>query len=525
MKVRIFGQRIPEDTQTFSLGGPEVQDLSDLTKLPALRELILVGVGATDFSVLRELKNLVLLYVERCEGFTDCTVLEPLIKLESLVLTECPISNVTSLQKLKRLRHLTLLGEKITSLKGLCKLPLLEELYLTCEAPTLEGLSDLPALRNLRLVNCPELQSLDGILGFFDLRLLYIGVSLFSQNKGKLRQLPDLRGLPDLNQVTLEDLAIQDISGLWGTEVETLEIRNSDVRDIDALPMMLNLKDLRIEQCELIRDFGPLEECKLRTLVLDRTKFTDQDLEYLQDMRDLEMLDLGGTEVTDLSPIAHLRNLKRLYLRDTPVISLAPIQRAIRKGLSILEYAPPTIQFMFGAFRLDEESLAVWGEHTTEKELETLKKFPNLRHLTIRDCPNLTDLFALEELQNLKTLSIIDCPNLTTLQSLRDLENIRHLTIAGCPKIESLEPIELHQLEHLVLAECKGIESLEPLRTMPLQTLFLMGTGVEFLDALEGKHCHVYGMGQCGEISRDFFKNDKVWVDEQWVAFNPSERE
>ena len=71
-----------------------------------------------------------------------------------------------------------------------------------------------------------------------------------------------------------------------------------------------------------------------KTLDLSGTKVTD--LTPLAGLAKLEALDLRGTKVTDLTPLAGLTNLIMLDLRGTKVIDLTPIAGLQVRGLLII---------------------------------------------------------------------------------------------------------------------------------------------------------------------------------------------
>ena len=72
-------------------------------------------------------------------------------------------------------------------------------------------------------------------------------------------------------------------------------------------------------------------------------------------------------------------------------------------------------------------------------DIETLREFPNLESLVIRNCDSLTNIDVIGQCKKLKTLEIFKC------ESVEDISFITHL--------ENLEQLELEYLPHPRVAE------------------------------------------------------------------------
>lgn len=110
------------------------------------------------------------------------------------------------------------------------------------------------------------------------------------------------------------------------------------------------------------------------------------------DWEEITALDLDGTEIKDLRPIAALKRLTYLDLSNTPVTDLAPLQN------------------MSGLRELDLTNSKV-------SDLTSLRGLNGLLRLDL-DNTEVTDLKPLEDLPNLKILSVVGLKDV-------DLENLR----------------------------------------------------------------------------------------------------
>jgi hypothetical protein len=127
--------------------------------------------------------------------------------------------------------------------------------------------------------------------------------------------LKDLARFKSLHFLTLTvcpdvtDAGIKALAPL--TSLQGLDLKNMNVSEkgLEALAGMKALKILSLEGCRKVRSVAPLARVK-----------------------SLELLRLGGTQVTDLKPLAELKSLKRLYLSGTKATAFEALS-----GLTALE--------------------------------------------------------------------------------------------------------------------------------------------------------------------------------------------
>ncbi len=173
----------------------------------------------------------------------------------------------------------------------------------------------------------------------------------------------------------------------------------------------------------------------------------------------IQDLELDGTSIVDLAPLAGLDHLRSLNLHGTQVKDLRPLA---------------------GLWRLEELDLS----ETQVADLSPLANLPNLRCLDLPDTQvsDLAPLAALHRLEDLdlRRTRVVDLKPLAGLAELRGPD-------LGETRIGNLKPLaDLRRLEELDLGETRVVD-LTPLAALAgLQWLSLEGTRVTDLRPLAG---------------------------------------
>ena len=116
---------------------------------------------------------------------------------------------------------------------------------------------------------------------------------------------------------------------------------------VDLPPEISELSDLRrldLDGTQVV-DISPLAHMEaLQTLLLTGTQVAD--ISPLARMEALQTLNLGGTQVADIAPLARMEALRTLYLHGTQVADIAPLARmeALRRltlhGTQVADISP-----------------------------------------------------------------------------------------------------------------------------------------------------------------------------------------
>ena len=206
---------------------------------------------------------------------------------------------------------------------------------------------------------------------------------------GPVWDLTPLRGLPDLEELWIEDgMLLDSLEGLSGlSSLRMLHVRNPlRVKDLGDLQDLPSLAALFLVPCPLLRD-----------------------IDGLGGLPQLRALEMAGTDaLTDLAFLRHVPDLERLSLRDARnVTDWTPLARA--RELRALDLAScrsvPGIGSLAGLPGLEELDLS----GTDVASLAPFRVLPALRILRLRACRDLVDVRDLLELPLLEELDLRTC--------------------------------------------------------------------------------------------------------------------
>ena len=149
-----------------------------------------------------------------------------------------------------------------------------------------------------------------------------------------VRDLSPLSGMENLKELRLAFTQVDDVRPLNQLEnLTVLDLSNTSVGDLKPLSGLKKLEHLEVSFSQ-IRDLGPLKELdNLITLDLGATQVSD--VGPLRHLMNLTGLRLGFTPVSDVEPLKELINLKELDLHSTPISDVRPLQNL--KNLKMLD--------------------------------------------------------------------------------------------------------------------------------------------------------------------------------------------
>lgn len=362
-------ERLQDQTFKLDLSDLSVPELSVLKGLP-ISVLVLSRSGALDLSPLAEfsLRDLDL-------SETAVSDLRPLsnMRLERLVLASTQVEDLEPIRNMS-LKELDISFTRVADLNPIKKLPLdslaLEGTHIVDYSPIM-GMS----LSNLNVRNTPfedvavlrrmPLKDLDlgktnvndiSALGDMPLKTLVLsGCSKISdlsvlascQELKELivpSQIDDvafLKALPKLERLSRVDF---DVIGKNWAKVSTVSEFFKDQGDILALRTEFHSRRKALRRALLMRNLSETD-IALRLHVAEDKLVMDLDLGRQKTVSDLSFvrgmpirnLDLGNTNVADLSPLAECPTLRVLNVSGTRVRSLHPIARLKLQTLDIAE--------------------------------------------------------------------------------------------------------------------------------------------------------------------------------------------
>ncbi|MEW6555434.1 MAG: hypothetical protein AB1384_14250 [Actinomycetota bacterium] len=198
------------------------------------------------------------------------------------------------------------------------------------------------------------------------------------------------------------------------------------------------------------------------------------NLSFLSQIYDLEMLDIHDFRIKDISPIHFLHNLKMMTLTTISKTKIDFTQFPQLEDCGLMWKA--NSDSLFDCITLKRLYLDGYKSKDTDKfsklvnlerlsilnssihNLWGLKRLSRLKKLVLGNLRVLESLKGIEELFNLEELEVITCRSIGTIEEVRDLTKLRFLYIDNCGEIDNLEPLRnLNYLERFGFIESTNI--------------------------------------------------------------------
>ena len=327
---------------------------------------------------------------------------------------------------------------------------------LTITDPEVDSLQDLaffPNLITLKIGNdhsgktAPNIVSLDGIENCTKLTNITIiyGPDKDYKALSKLKNLKNFikYGGRDYEEI-IRNLAVNN-------SIEGLTISGQDMRSMDLIKKLINLKSLTLNNCEIVKIEGLEKMKQLKSLSLETNKI--KVIEGLENLINLEKLDLYNNKIVDITPISVNSSIKELNLLKNPDIDgnrnnyTGERLEALNKIGEILDRG--------GIIYIDIGQIKLFNNYKeldlSYQGLETLEPLEGITELKKLDLPGnrltLEDVKSQEILKNIKNLEILNLNNnkITNIKVINQLNNLKHLYLLGNNNI-----IELKQIEDII---------------------------------------------------------------------------
>lgn len=340
----------------LTLENTDYQDLSLLTKLPALTHLTLgKNKYAWDLETLSRLKNLSVLSIKdntakslqklsalsnlsalqiSCPNIKDLRFISSFSHIKTLKLENMPLVSDLSYLSGCPVEEISIDASALSNLDFLTRLPRLESLTIK-QCPSPSFLSKLPRLRKLVLDGSPIRDS----FSFRELPLLE-ELTLEHVTEGGMNEkaYQSMETLANLRYLKMEDCTIGfQMEGVFSQpKLETLVLSGGSMtfrpEDISSLG---RLKRLVLKG---VRDATPFLETlpempQLTCLSVPDTGLTS--LSFLSRMPALLQLDLSNNPIRDISPLNSLANLEWVNLTGTSVTDRDSVNRLSSRSIVI----------------------------------------------------------------------------------------------------------------------------------------------------------------------------------------------
>ncbi|MBN9692485.1 MAG: protein kinase [Verrucomicrobia bacterium] len=366
--------KFPKGTYSLSLNGQPIRDLSFL---PTNAPIVHLSLPQTQVSDLTPVRHLPLERLDLTD--TPVTNLSPLVNLplEQLFIAGTPVSDVSPLRHLP-LRTLFFSGTAVTDVSPLASVTNLEEVLLPRSATNVTVLRSLPRLNRISFLWHPvTARAAESAEEFWQFQASQTELFQTLQSQGiqfsagaarsggwhleihdpAFTNTALLRGLP-LRVLSLDESSVADLSPLRDSNIEILDARGTRLTHLEAFrnsPLGASVRELRVSRTALI-DLTPLESCSK-----------------------LELLDIGTTQVADLSPLRRL-SVQRLYLTGSPVTELAAIMTLPLRTLYVDGCAHLTSVAPVSSLILLEELMLPEGA----ADIGRLRTLPRLDRISFR---------------------------------------------------------------------------------------------------------------------------------------------
>ena len=321
------------------------------------------------------------------------------------------------------------------------------------EVDSLQDLAFFPNLITLKIGNdhsgktAPNIVSLDGIENCTKLTNITIiyGPDKDYKALSKLKNLKNFikYGGRDYEEI-IRNLAVNN-------SIEGLTISGQDMRSMDLIKKLINLKSLTLNNCEIVKIEGLEKMKQLKSLSLETNKI--KVIEGLENLINLEKLDLYNNKIVDITPISVNSSIKELNLLKNPDIDgnrnnyTGERLEALNKIGEILDRG--------GIIYIDIGQIKLFNNYKeldlSYQGLETLEPLEGITELKKLDLPGnrltLEDVKSQEILKNIKNLEILNLNNnkITNIKVINQLNNLKHLYLLGNNNI-----IELQQIEDII---------------------------------------------------------------------------
>ena len=379
------------DSRTETL--PNIAHAEDLVTL------YLKGTKVADLEQIRHnrLENL-------CIADSPVRDLSPLetSNLQQIGLVNLPCDDLSPLKEMGQATYLEVSGLPITDLSPISSMEKLSTLFLTDH--DVVDFSVVGGLTNLHTVGISNLSKSDFV---------------------------HLANLP-IRNLLLPNSKITDLSGLAKADLQKLrwlDLANSEIKNIELLKHCPLLEGLSLEGTK-VSDISVLSSLpKLEVLNLKNTSVTD--LSPLNELP-LKTIDLTGTGVTDVTPIAKARNICLAYSK---VRDFRPLQKFGHTKLD-LSGLPVDFSQINGSYIHDLNLSHAKITSDIPLSLKTLWHTRiNLSHSNIRDLGSL-QMKRLEELD-------LSFTEIKDLQPLLQLDRLKRIRVEGI----DMEPELLKQIQ------------------------------------------------------------------------------
>ena len=331
-----------------------------------------------------------------------------------------------------------------------------------------------------------------------------------------------------LAYLKIDGLEIRNVDFLKGMPaLKSLEMRNMpSLQDIAGISALTDLRELRIGQCDSVRDYTPIHACSnLEVINIDRWNWMYADSSFLNGLTRLRDIGLFGLNLNNMDFLADVNSSYGLCLGFCGDIQdysgLAQVQK-----YQWLHVNPRSNGGRFG----DYSAVAPYLQNASIAEMELynctnvdLSQLPLVTHRLVLTGGMLEDLSGLQN-SSLMVLELRDMQYLRSLKGIEGLGRIRsgimELWITGCIRLNdysALDGVSLRMLELIGMYNLPDFSKFA-LKVLKMENIEEM-ENLSFLDSLDRNPMYTFsfaGMDDLKDISiLQQFKGTDLWVPPQ----------
>ena len=366
--------------------------------------------------------------------------------------------DLSGLNLLKDLRMLDMTGREVDSLPDFTGMKQLWSLNIShCrKLQSLEGLEELPKLRQLKGWYCPSLRDASALRSCTSLEDVRLSRCSF------LTHLDDFSNLKSLKTLIISDTAIKNVDGLADLQCleeltlsgnlqlanldglrGTVSLSKLDCNDCKGLTCIgglhghNSLKYLNLGSCESLKSLDGLASHAGIDLVAAGHCHSLEDISALDKNKSIRHLEVGDSEfLSDISIVKSLTGLESLVLRNNPKVTAlsAVFELKQLKQLTLQNnYLQRDVQPILMFENLEQLSLSANQEL---RQVDGLNQLDKLTSLSLSHCPKLKNVDGLAGLSKITDLRFICNHQLVNLDGLKKMSGLKRVTIFDCPKLD-----------------------------------------------------------------------------------------
>ena len=460
-------------TKTLDLSNHPIpfSDISLLAEFTQIEELYLSDSRVADLSPLSGYTKLRKLYIEHCASVQNLSPLSQLSSLEELLVDYSSVSDLSPLKDLSNLKRLGLRNTSIRSLEDISMLTALTSLEVS--GTTVESLEPLTNLNKLQILSLRETD-------VADLQPLATHTDLFflDLKDTRVKDISPLKGLSNLKVLDIGSTNVTDLSPI--KELDALLELNVQSTNIDASGCSAFSKvvqgctalnnDTILRLCNNPDEFVFATQVSMRSLKRD---LKEKDCTALKDKIDKQTAFSSSEPYPDPRVFEHFPSLKKIDVPVVPIFEEYCPENSSKALKALCERKSDSMET-----RANERKES-FLEHCSTANESTAVTYTALKTKAgTKSCEDLWTHLAFTERLTLQKA------NLTNVEPLGYLPNIQELSV-DYNDIRDLSPLSKLDSLQILWIDDNNIENLTPLKNLSLLWLSAGDNSIKEISALQ----------------------------------------